>query len=356
MRAQFRFRLAVAIGTAQILGSCSSMPSALHLSQSSASVHRAQHSPSTLCATQTCIYVTNRNGGSVTVYGARANGNAAPIPTISGSNTGLLGPTGIALDASGSIYVANSSFSGPASITVYAAGANGNTPPVRTISGSNTGLDVVDGIALDADRNIYVANHNFSGPGCSASVTVYAAGANGNVAPTQIISGPNAGLGSATGIAVGERGDIYVGRGKGCGVDSSVRVYDAGANGNIRPIRTISGSNTQLHFPWDIALDTSRNIYVANTFGRSVTVYDARAHGNATPIRTIRGPKTRLNSPQGLALDGSGDAYVTNSSGGPSSNGSVTVYPAGADGNIAPIQTIGGSNTGLHFPQGVAVH
>jgi hypothetical protein len=37
------------------------------------------------------------NVGSVTVFAAGANGNATPTATISGSNTGLNGPEGVAV-------------------------------------------------------------------------------------------------------------------------------------------------------------------------------------------------------------------------------------------------------------------
>jgi len=58
------------------------------------------------------------------------------MATIAGVNTGLF-PTGIALDGAGNIYVANQG-----SITVYAAGASGNATPIATIAGVNTGLNV----------------------------------------------------------------------------------------------------------------------------------------------------------------------------------------------------------------------
>jgi len=60
---------------------------------------------------------------------------------------------------------------------VFAANASGNAAPLRTISGSATGLNVPSGIALDVSGNMYVANANGN------SVTEYAAAAAGNVAP-----------------------------------------------------------------------------------------------------------------------------------------------------------------------------
>src|SRR5881628_537737 len=91
-------------------------------------------------------------------------------------------------------------------------------------------------------------------------------------------------------------------------------------------------------------------LYVANFFGNSITVYAAGASGNATPTATIAGGNTGLNFPNGVALDGAGNIYVINDVG----NG-ITVYAAGASGNVTPTATIAGGNTGLASPQGIAL-
>jgi 6-phosphogluconolactonase (cycloisomerase 2 family) len=77
-----------------------------------------------------CLYVVNSQSNSVTVYASGATGNATPTQDISGSNTGLDGPFGVAVDGSGDIYVTNSLDD---TITVYAAGATGNVAPIRDI-------------------------------------------------------------------------------------------------------------------------------------------------------------------------------------------------------------------------------
>ncbi|HET6947958.1 MAG TPA: hypothetical protein VFJ45_09125, partial [bacterium] len=84
------------------------------------------------------LYVANRSGQSVTVYEPSATGDVAPIRTISGTSTGLNVPYGVALDAAGILYVSNGASN---SITVYAPGATGDVAPIRTISGANTGLN-----------------------------------------------------------------------------------------------------------------------------------------------------------------------------------------------------------------------
>jgi len=141
------------------------------------------------------LYVANFTGNSITVYAAGATGNATPVATIAGSNTGLNAPFGIALDAGGRLYVANIDSD---SITVYAAGATGNATPMTTIAGSNTGLNNTIGIAVDAAGRLYVSNYNSGNFG----IVIYAAGASGNATPMAIIAGSNTGLNFPTYLAL----------------------------------------------------------------------------------------------------------------------------------------------------------
>ena len=82
-------------------------------------------------------------------------------------------PEGVAVDAAGNIYVADHPSK---SVFVYAAGANGNVAPIRVISGSKTTLTYPWGIAVDGRNRIYVTN--IATP---KSVSIFAADANGDV-------------------------------------------------------------------------------------------------------------------------------------------------------------------------------
>ncbi len=277
-------------------------------------------------------YVASYDGGTVTIYPAGSNGNVAPSAIIGGSNTGLIYPHTIVVDAEGNIYVTNhGSSSGRAdTVTVFPAGSNGNVAPSATIAGSNTGLSDPRGIALDANGNIYVANYDAS------TVTVYPAGSNGNVAPSETIDSPG-----VTGLALDARGNIYVTSG-----GDALSVYPPGSNGNVAPSATIAGSNTGLNDAWDLAVDATGNTYVAN--GNAVTVYPPGSNGNVAPSATI-GSNTVLSNPGGIALDFYANIYISNR------NNTVTVYPAGSNANAAPSSTVGGAKTGLNFPTGIAL-
>ncbi|HEY6326626.1 MAG TPA: NHL repeat-containing protein [Candidatus Cybelea sp.] len=308
--------------------------------------------------TAACIYVTNQPnnrhdpGSYALAFGSNANGNVAPVQTIRGSKTGLGQPEGIAVDAGGNIYITNQSL--PPSVTVFAPGANGNAAPFRTIVGPRTGLKLPTGIALDAAGNIFVADfgNGSSGPG---SVEVYAAGSNGNVAPLRTIQGDRGALTFPIGIAVDSNRNIYVAS---AGQFGGVTVYAPGAHGDAKPLREIRGDRTQMNNPVGITLDAKGVTYVANGSGNQLNVYAAGANGNVAPIRAIAGPHTKLRLPVGIALDAAGNIYVSDSPQWCCPRSFVRVYAAGANGDVAPLRSIGGSNTEVESlgGAGIAVH
>jgi DNA-binding beta-propeller fold protein YncE len=282
----------------------------------------------------------NQAGKSVTFYAARAEGNVAPLATISGDNTGLTSPTFVARDAGGRIYVADYLRN---AVFVFAAGADGNVAPIQIIAGGRTGLYRPRGIALHRSL-IYVANDERG----ASRINVYGAGGDGDVAPIGSIRGSNTGLDVPAGLAVDEQGNVYASN----LAKNTITVYAPDENGNVAPIRTIGGSNTQLENSNGVALDSAGRIYVAAApegKAQKLLVFAAGADGNAKPTQLISGAKTLLQSPSGVAVT-AGEIYVANFS---NPGSSIAVYPAGANGDVAPVRRIVGSKTLLSSPLGI---
>jgi len=236
--------------------------------------------------------------GYVTVYSpATTNGNTAPIRTLSGAATGINTPYGVFVDAvNDELFVANN---GLASITVYSRTANGNTAPIRTLTGAATGLSAPFGIFVDTVNNELVVVN--SGP----SITVYSRTASGNTAPIRTLSGAATGMSFPSGVFVDTmNNELVVGDQLNTAVSlGAVRVYSRTANGNTAPIRTITGAATGLNRPVGVVVDTVNNeILAANSDGWSVTAYARTANGNAAPLRTLVGASTQLDQPYFLAI------------------------------------------------------
>src|SRR5579864_2727194 len=81
------------------------------------------------------MFITDFTNNSVLVYGQSANcGSCNQARLIQGSNTGMFHPIGVAIDSSGTIYVANSGVHGN-SITEYPVAGHGNIAPTFSITG-----------------------------------------------------------------------------------------------------------------------------------------------------------------------------------------------------------------------------
>ncbi|MGH7813952.1 MAG: hypothetical protein ACREQI_08125 [Candidatus Binataceae bacterium] len=284
-------------------------------------------------------------------------GGPTPFPTLSAAPT----PAAVAIMAAN--FLSNS-------LTAYQLGAKGNVSPVAVISGPNTGLAGPERIALDASTGVIYVPNELGGPSGSGSLTAYPFGDSGNLTAgatiTGVIAGDfNADLDYPQGAAIDASENIYVTNdGAGHGGADSVTVYPAGSSGAITPSYIISGLNTQLHQPEGIAIDSAQNPYVTNPSGGpsgngSITIYPpvSATAGNEYPLDIVAGSNTALSQPVGIALDAGDNIYVANCAAdcGGAGNPSVTVYPALSNGNVPPSATISGSDTGLSDPQAIAL-
>jgi hypothetical protein len=282
------------------------------------------------------LYVADKANNSIDVFASSNNGDVTPSATISGPNTGLGSPVGVAVGLDGTIYVSNDAPSG--SITVYAPLSTGDAVPIKTLTCG--GLAQPAGISLDGLGNLFVAN------AAGRSISVFAPTDSGCVTGNRIIVGDHTCLLEPRDVDVRVDGTAYVAS------RGSVEVYAPGASGDAMPKRKITGSKTMLEtFSEGVSLDSTFNIYVtsigAHRPGR-VTVYSPMATGDVAPIRMISGPASTLNAVNKIELDATDEAFVTNGA-------AIDVFAAGANGPVAPTRIIAGSNTTLNMPMGLDI-
>lgn len=300
------------------------------------------------------LYVANPGTDTITVY---SGGNfASPAAILGGPDTGLIDPRGVAIDPHGQLYVVTRN-----GILIFAKGASGDAAPTGSLGGPTTQLGYVASIAFDGAGQIYVQANPLSSSCCGQDlwVFVFPPGAKGNVAPRRVINTAIEGLGG--GIAVDTQGDVFVPDES----DDSVLEYGPRAAGNAPPIATISGPSTGFGFavgqgsPLAVALDQAGNVNVlmvvwqTSVNASQISVFAAGVNGNVAPTRVIAGSLTGLYSSRALAVDAQGTTYVANIASAPSCpasfppGNSVTVYPAGSSGNVAPSAVITRGDTGL---------
>lgn len=139
-------------------------------------------------------------GGEILIFDARADGNVSPLRVLAGAKTQLSGPDRVTFDSvHNMIYAANLYTS---TITGYPAGSSGNVPPRIFIHGSKTHLWNPNAIAIDKSGYLYVGNEPIVPGPPPASIVIFAPGANGNVAPIQIIEGSKTRLAEVNGLSV----------------------------------------------------------------------------------------------------------------------------------------------------------
>jgi uncharacterized protein (TIGR03437 family) len=269
------------------------------------------------------------NGIITTIAG---NGNEVPPSTvISGApatNSPLLLPTGVAVDANGDVYISD-----------YVQ------PNILKISGGiitivATAAPAAAGIAVDSSGNLFVAvSANSTVDMISNGVLTVIAG--GVIAGFSGDGGPaiNARLNDPLGVAVDGAGNIYIADSK----NMRVRKVSAGI------ITTIAGAgsgglagdggppaNAQLFAPPAIAQDSLGNLYVADTGNNVIREVSSGVittiAGNGVPGYTGDGgpsASAQLRAPAGVTVDSAGNLYIADSGNGvirKISNGVITTF------------------------------
>ncbi len=164
--------------------------------------------------------------------------------------------------------------------------------------------------------------------------------ANGNVAPTRVITGQASRLGRTIhGIAYDLVHDEIVVPNA---LADAVLVFRAAADGEEAPIRVIQGPHTKLVTPHAVSLDLeNQEMLVASLNGKSIYAFPWNANGDVAPLRVIKGPKTVLGHVVGLAVDPTRNLLaVANSK-------DILIFNRTDNGDIAPRARIIGANTGI---------
>jgi DNA-binding beta-propeller fold protein YncE len=254
--------------------------------------------------------------------------------------------------------------------------AGGDVPPTRVVSDP---YPTLHSVAVDAEHDrVFVSDPNrhalWSYDRLAASTGPEP------VTPLTSIRGPSTGMMFVAAVTVDPSAqEVYT-------VDNDIgdrlMVFPYDANGNAKPKRVLSVP----HQAWGVSINQARNeIAVSVEAPREIAIYKREASGIDAPLRIIRGPKTGLGDPHGVFFDGKnnelvvanhgnqngrqtppGDAPTSRPRGGAATAAeplvggrfeepSITVYPGGAKGDVAPARRIQGAKTGLNWPMALNV-
>lgn len=244
------------------------------------------------------------------------------ISTVAGNGTGgysgdgkaatsaeLLNPSGVAVDSSGNLFIADTS-----NHVIREVTTNGN---ISTVAGNNTG--------------------GYSGDGGAATA---------------------AELEFPTGVAVDSSGHIFI-------ADAGNNVIREVSGGTITTIVGRGATPQQLNDPESVLLDASGNLYISDQSGFRILKYSAgtvtiiAGNGNiGSSGDNGLAVNASLDEPSGIALDAQGYLYICDTD-----NSKIRkVSPSGVITTIAGLGSPGfygdggpASGSLLYFPRGIAV-
>ena len=291
-----------------------------------------------------------------------------------GSAARFNSPADVAVDSSGSVYVADTGndtvrMITPAGVVTTLAGQAG-------VSGSNDGsgsalFNHPAGIAVDGAGNAYVADTNNN----TIRKLVIASGAVTTLAGQPGIAGSADGSGTAasfngpSGIAVDTALNLYVAdtlnhtirKITAAGVVTTI-AGTAGLSGTV----DATGSAARFHGPQGLVLDASGNLFIADTNNNAIRKLVAST-GVATTVTGLTGSagsadgpssQAQFHFPSGIGIDAAGNLYVADTD----NHTLRKIALSGAVSTLAGLAGTSGSADGtgtaarFDFPTGVALN
>jgi sugar lactone lactonase YvrE len=330
--------------------------------------------------------------GGVTGFVGVSNGYGSADGT--GASARFSNPRGAAVDPNGNLYVADPRNNvirriAPGGVTTTIAGTSSTVGGSADGTGASAQFNFPTGAAVDSSGNVYVADTG----NCTirkmtpAGAVTTLAGTAGSIGSADG-AGPAARFANPEGLAVDPSGNVYVAD---SGNDTIRKITPSGAvttlAGTAGSFGSADGTGAAAQFncPVALAVDSTGNLYVADTAtfinhgvyandmirkvtpggvvttlaGAPYTIINVFVPGNASPVTSADGigAAARFGDPTGVAVDSGGNVYVADAA-----NDTIRrVTPGGAVTTIAGTSGVVGFEDGagsaarFSGPSGIAV-
>ena len=262
-----------------------------------------------------------RQGSMETVAGNP--GGVAAIDHIPASGARLNGPTGVAVDKSGTVYFTEGSVGSGSGLTVGDYRVWKVTPDgfLSTVAGNGNNsysgdagiatraqLNTPAGMALDSAGNLYFAdsqNHRVRKISPAGILTTVAGnelpGFSGDGGPAVLAE-----LHNPTAVALDSEGNLFIAdsennRIRRVAADGTIGTYAGNGNAALFGDGT-SSVRAALHGPRGLAIDSSDNVYIADTLNNRIRRVDNGGMIDSLPVI--------LNQPETVQVDAGGNLFI----------------------------------------------
>jgi signal peptidase I len=333
----------------------------------------ATHAPSTWTSpTSNEVATTDCSDVITTIAGSTSSGFSGDGGAATGAK--LNNPTGIASDASGNVYVADTNnnrirrIDAATGVITTVAGGGGSNSCSFTGPATSVALARPSGVAVDASGDVYIAdtNNNCVRELSGGTITPVAGGGSTSTCNS---SGPatSYSLNRPGALALDTAGTLYVAdTNNNCvrKVTSSTISYVAGGGASSSCSFTGAATSVALKSPTGLAVDGAGNVYVADAGNNCVRMVSGTnvarvAGGGATTTCSFSGAATSvsLSNPSGVAVDASGRVLIADTN-----RNCIRVVSGGSISQIAGTGTNASSGDGgfdgaaaVSLPDDVAV-
>ena len=261
------------------------------------------------------------------------------------TNAQLNQPKGVAVDAAGNLYIADTGNNRIREVVngVIATIAGGGSANTNSGAATSIQLNLPQGVFVDSSGNVYIAdtgNNRIREVSNQFMTTLAGTGAagyggDGGSPDAALLNQPQS-------VLVDPSGNLYI-------ADTNNNRIRGASNGQID---TLVGSGTslgdggspisaQLFAPRSIALDSSGNLYIADSSDQRIRLV---MNATAGLINTIAGTgvagfggdngpsaNAQLNSPKAIAVDSSGNVYIADTN-----NDRIRIMTPGTPPSITP--------------------
>ncbi|HEY1663300.1 MAG TPA: BACON domain-containing carbohydrate-binding protein [Verrucomicrobiae bacterium] len=216
------------------------------------------------------VYIADFGNSAIKEWNAASN-------TVTTLVSGAGEPYGIAVDSSGNVYIADTYNN-----TVKEWNATNHSVTTLVSSGLNNPFEV----AVDSSGNVYIADFS------NSAIKEW------NAASNTVTTLVSSGLDEPIGVAVDTSGNVYIADFG----NTTIKEWNAASN---TVTTLVSSGLSDVSF---IAVDGSGNVYTMESGGRTTKEWNAASHMVSTLV------SSGLNNPLGVAVDGSGNVYIADTS------------------------------------------